>query len=825
MHPEKIGPYRIIKPIGAGAMGEVFLGEDETLGRQAAIKTLPEEFGNDPVRRQRFMQEAQSASAINHPNACTIYGVGETEEGDAFIAMEYVEGNTLKSLVGNGPLALELTTEFSTQIADALDEAHKVGVVHRDIKSANVIINQRGQAKVLDFGLAKKLDEEEDIDATKMVQTQDGQIIGTPGYMSPEQATGKDVDGRSDIFSLGVMMYEMITGQLPFVGDSLGDTIQKICREAPAAMARFNYELPQELERITMKCLQKDPARRYQSASELVVDLRNFSSMLRGESNESHPAELTQTSMQMVVQPEQSGQPGSTALPSPEEIQQCDILISCSELDNQSFQPGSEGWISRFHRNLKVRVEQLTGDRLKVGFCEMPAGESQLDETVLNALPEANTMVTVVSPPFAKSKACVDGTEKYWSSMLEESSAGTGMKSIYKVIKTPVDDDQIDADLDAIFRQLLGYDFYDRDPETSRVREFDEAHGDEAAQRYYERVYDLAYEISEHVKQTRKTPYMESGSFSKVRKNIYLAEATADLKEDRERLRREFLELGHIVYPDRSLPTEHAELETAVTDYMGKCDLIIQPVGARYGFVPEGGEESVLMIQNRIARSVAATKSKPRYIWMARDLVVEDDRQKQFVDMLREEPATCDGVELVKDSIENLKELLEQRWKAELDDLQKAVATPIIESSVVIDVPRVYLVYEKRDEEAVEAIEDYLYDQGVEVMVPEFEGAEHDINAIHIQNLTDCDAVLVYYGQSGKAWVDIKVRELTKALGYREGRPIECAAIFIGPPEDRRKERFKSLSVDVLRSQDEELQTELLSQFCVDVKNLKAPGG
>ena len=373
MTPQQIGPYRIIRPIGAGAMGEVFLGEDETLGRQAAIKTLPEEFGNDPIRRQRFMQEAQSASAINHPNACTIYGVGETDDGDAYIAMEFVEGNTLKDLVTNGPLVLHLTTEFSTQIADALDEAHNVGVIHRDIKSANVIINQRGQAKVLDFGLAKKLDEDDDIDATRMVQTQDGQIVGTPGYMSPEQATGKDVDGRSDIFSLGVVMYEMITGQLPFVGESLGDTIQKICREAPPAMARFNYELPQELERITMKCLQKDAARRYQSASELVVDLRNFASMLRGESNASVPAELTQTSMQVVTQP---AQPSGSAGPSPEEIQQCDILISCSELDNQAFTPGGEGWISRFHRNLKIRVEQLTGDRLKVGFCEMPAGES-----------------------------------------------------------------------------------------------------------------------------------------------------------------------------------------------------------------------------------------------------------------------------------------------------------------------------------------------------------------------------------------------------------------------------------------------------------------
>ena len=137
MQPEKIGPYRIIKPIGAGAMGEVFLGEDETLGRQVAIKTLPEEFGKDVTRRQRFLQEAQSASAINHPNACTIYGVGETDQGDAYIAMEFVEGQTLKSMVGNGPLALELTVDFSTQIADALDDAHKVGVVHRDIKSVS----------------------------------------------------------------------------------------------------------------------------------------------------------------------------------------------------------------------------------------------------------------------------------------------------------------------------------------------------------------------------------------------------------------------------------------------------------------------------------------------------------------------------------------------------------------------------------------------------------------------------------------------------------------------------------------------------------------
>tara|TARA_B100000700_G_scaffold49379_1_gene52223 strand:+ start:13176 stop:15641 length:2466 start_codon:yes stop_codon:yes gene_type:complete len=820
MAPEKIGPYRILKPIGAGAMGEVFLGEDETLGRQVAIKTLPEEFSRDVTRRQRFMQEAQSASAINHPNACVIYGVGETENGDAYIAMEYVEGNTLKELLVNGPLVLDLTVEFSTQIADALDEAHKVGVVHRDIKSANVIVNQRGQAKVLDFGLAKKLDEENDIDATRMVETRDGQIVGSPGYMSPEQATGKDVDGRTDIFSLGVVMYEMITGQLPFVGESLGDTIQKICQQSPPAMARFNYELPQELERITLKCLQKDTSRRYQSASELVVDLRNFGSTMHGEGRETTGIDVTQTSIQ--ARPNLEIESRSSE-PSAEEIQACDILISCSELDNQAFSPGGEGWISRFHRNLKIRVEQLTGDRLKVGFCEMPAGDSGVSEALLDTVTTAKSMVTVVSPPFTKSKACIDGTEKYWSSIVDESNAGMSLKSIYKVVKTPVHEEDVDTELDTIFRQLLAYEFYDRDTETNRVREFDESHGDEAAQRYYERIYDLAYEISDQVKRAKDYDHLDSGSFSKIRKSIYLAETTADLKEERERLRREFLEQGHIVYPDRSLPTEAAELSSAVEEFMSKCDLIIQPVGARYGFVPEGGEESVLMIQNRIARNITAAKAKPRYVWMARDLVVDDGRQKQFVEMLREEPATCKGVELVRDSIENLKELLEQRWQAELESL-KQVKT-VTEESVIVDVARVYLIYEKRDEQAVEPLEDHLFDQGFDVMVPEFEGTEHEITEIHINNLSDCDAVLIYYGQSGKAWVDIKVRELTKALGYRDGKPIERAAVFVGPPEDRRKDRFKTHAVEVIRSEGEQLQLERLDSFCVDVKNIKQGQG
>ena len=180
MHPPQIGPYKIVRSIGQGGMGEVLLGEDSRLGRQAAIKILPEELCEGAERRQRFLEEARSASAITHPNACVIYDVGETEVGQPFIAMEYVEGETLRALVKQGPLATELVVEFATQIADALQAAHEARLIHRDIKSTNVMIDKRGHAKVLDFGLAKRMDDEHRLDETRAMLTHEGQVVGTP---------------------------------------------------------------------------------------------------------------------------------------------------------------------------------------------------------------------------------------------------------------------------------------------------------------------------------------------------------------------------------------------------------------------------------------------------------------------------------------------------------------------------------------------------------------------------------------------------------------------------------------------------------------------
>ena len=286
MSCEQIGPYRILRPIGRGGMGDVLLGHDDRLDRQAAIKVLPDgdgRVGDDNQRRERFLQEARSASAITHPNVCVIYDIGETEGSRPFIAMEFIEGRTLRELNSTGPLSIELTTEFACQMADALQVAHEAGVVHRDIKPANVIITPRGQAKVLDFGLAKRVDDSPEAHQKQLVETHEGQVLGTPSYMSPEQVLGQPVDGRSDLFSLGVVMYEMMTGQQPFTGRTLGETLQRICHDTPAGMVPTAVEFSQELDRITRKCLEKEPAQRYQHAGQLVADLKGLAAALSGD--------------------------------------------------------------------------------------------------------------------------------------------------------------------------------------------------------------------------------------------------------------------------------------------------------------------------------------------------------------------------------------------------------------------------------------------------------------------------------------------------------------------------------------------------------------
>jgi two-component system LytT family response regulator len=284
-----IAHYRVISRLGEGGMGTVYLADDTRLGRRVALKVLPASLAADPERMHRFAQEARLASALTHPNVAAIYEIGE-HQGFRFIAMEYVEGDPLSVRLSRGPLPLSELLSVGVQVADALDDAHSKGIVHRDIKPSNLMITPRGYVKVLDFGLAKL--ETSNRDETQLI-TNAGTVLGTVAYMSPEQALGQDLDHRTDLFSLGVVLYEMAAARLPFSGATASETMARILNSQPDALARFNYDAPEGLDRAVRKCLEKDRERRYQTARELVVDLKNLERDSGGAASPAGPQRKT----------------------------------------------------------------------------------------------------------------------------------------------------------------------------------------------------------------------------------------------------------------------------------------------------------------------------------------------------------------------------------------------------------------------------------------------------------------------------------------------------------------------------------------------------
>jgi hypothetical protein len=642
-----------------------------------------------------------------------------------------------------------------------------------------------------------------------MGTTQTGILLGTPFYMSPEQALGRPLDHRSDIFSLGVVLYELVTGRVPHSGSTLGEVIERILHVRPEAMARFNYDLPPELERIVRKCLEKPADRRYQSSRELLLDLQSLRRDLERAS------ERADAPFALAAEPAPVVEPALAAAPTAEELKRSDVFIAYASVDDQPVIAGRQGWISQFQRNLKVRLEQLSGEPARIWQHGSPLGRSETQPELIGLLPDVKTLVSVVSPPFVRSEGCRSQVSAFWRAAEEGGILEVESRPrVFKVVKTPVEARDLPSDVAPLLGRLRSFDFFETDPETGRIREFDEAFGELARQRYHERVYDVAYELSQVLRNLHDRCAVGEPPAPGARV-IYLAATTADLQAQRDQLQRELLALGHTVLPDRQLPFVASDLEAAVRGYLEGCDLAVHLVGDRYGFVPEDTDLSIVALQNRLASEESLTRGLERLIWLPRGLQPRDARQEAFVREVARNPEVHRGAEVVSDTLEGFKLLVEQTCRP-----QPPAASRRSPAAGGAPPPRVYILCDREDEQAIAPLEDFFFAQEIEVSLPGFDAAESEFQEVHIRNLQDCDAVLIYYGTAGRSWVDFKVRDLAKAAGYRGARPIEVAAVYVAPPMDPRKERFRTVSADMILERDG-FAPELLAGFIAKVKALR----
>jgi hypothetical protein len=460
-----------------------------------------------------------------------------------------------------------------------------------------------------------------------------------------------------------------------------------------------------------------------------------------------------------------------------------DAFISYAHLDNVELIEGSKGWVTNLHRALEVRLAQLLGKQPQIWRDPKLNGNDIVADVLVERLRRVASLISVVSPRYVKS----EWTRKELSEFSKAAEEQGGVRfhdkaRIFKVLKTPVPLKMHPPEL----QSLIGYQFFKVDPDSGRIHELNEIFGAEAQRDFWLRLDDLAHDICCMLEILEAPPTEGSAEDATEDGAVFLAEVTSDLREQREALRRDLQQHGYTLLPARALPMVASELKQAIREDLARCRISIHLVGKSYGLVPEGSDRSILEIQNELAIARGEQGGFSRLLWLPPGLEVIDERQRRVIEQFRIDPEIQKGADLLETSVEDLRTIIHDRLKRPHSiTTERMVARDRSHSQI-------YLVYDHRDTNEASTWGNYLFEQGLEILHPVFEGDEAEVREYHEENLRTCDAALILYGGASECWLRRKLRELQKSAGYGRTKPTPVIAVCLVPPRTVEKERFRT---------------------------------